>query len=101
MPNRMSSKSLLYCTHRQQPLVVVDLNEQLLEEVVAERVDHHHRQVGEGLHEDGGHGVVLARLATRVALGRPVRTLVQLLLQQPTAHLGYSSIYIHTGKRVG
>lgn len=67
--------------------MVVDLDEQLLEQVVAERVDHHHGQVGEGLHEDGGHGVVFAGLASRVALRGAVRTLVQLLLQQPAAHL--------------
>lgn len=74
--------------------MVVDLDEQLLEQVVAERVDHHHGQVGEGLHEDGRHGVVFAGLAAGVTLGRSVRTLVQLLLQQPTAHLGIYTIFV-------
>lgn len=74
-------------SHREKPLVVVNLDEKLLEEVVAEGVDHHHGQVGKGLHEDGRHSIVFAGVPAGVSVGRSVAALVQLLLQQPAPHL--------------
>lgn len=67
--------------------MIVDLDEQLLEEVVPEGVNHHHGQVGKGLHEDRRNRVVFTRFTASVSLRRPVTALIKLLLQQPAPDL--------------
>lgn len=67
--------------------MVVDLHEKLLEQVISERVNHHHGQLRQSLLEDSRHSILSARGTANVSIGGAVRALIQFLLKEPAADL--------------
>lgn len=70
--------------------MVINFHEQLLEQIVAEGVDHHLGQIGQCLLKDSGHGVFLVcrrTLLAGVTIRGAIRALVKFLLQQPAPDL--------------